>query len=86
MILTRGSGFMASLEQFGGEGAGGSTLGLKATEFVKTSCFEPTFELEGEQGKALLGDKEEELVGDLLRTDVIIDPIGLLIISILCPD
>ena len=27
-----------------------------------------------------------ELVGDLLGTDVKIDPIGLLIISILCPD
>ena len=77
---------MASLEQFGGEGAGGSTLGLKATEFVKTSCFEPTCELEGEQGMALLGDKEEELVGYVLGTDVKINLIGLLIISVLGPD
>ena len=74
---------MASLEQlFWGEGAGGFTLGLKASESVKTSCI--LCELEGEQYLALLGGKE--LVGSLLGTDVKIDPIGLLIISILCPD
>ena len=78
---------MASLEQ--GEGAGGSTLGLnlKTSESVKTSCIELACELEGEQYLALLGGIE--LVGDLLNllgTDVKIDPIGLLIISILCPD
>ena len=77
---------MASLEQFWGEGAGVFTVGLKASESVKTSCIELTCELEGEQGMALLDDKEEQLVGDVLGTDVIIDPIGLIIISILCPD
>ena len=76
---------MASLVQFGGEGAGGPTLGLKASESVKnSSCIELTCELEGEQYLALLGGKE--LVGDLLGTDVKIDPIGLLVISILRPD
>ena len=77
---------MVSLEQFWGEKAGGSALGLKASESVMTSCIELTCELEGEQGMALLDDKEEQLVGDVLGTDVIIDPIGLIIISILCPD
>ena len=71
-------------------------LGLKTSGSVKTSpCIELTSE-QGEQDlvpggrggasddKHLLGGKE--LVEDLLRTDVIIDPIGLIIISILCPD
>ena len=78
---------MASVEQFWEAVAGGSTLGLnlKTSESVKTSsCIELACELEGEQYLALLGGKE--LVGDLLGTDVKIDPIGLLIISILCPD
>ena len=81
---------MASVEQFWEAVAGGSTLGLnlKTSESVKTSsCIELACELEGEQYLALLGGKE--LVGDLLNllgTDVKIDPIGLLIISILCPD
>ena len=77
---------MASLEQFGGEGAGGSTMGLKASESVKTSsCIELACEQEGEQDLVLLGGKEE-LVGDVLGTDVEIDPMGLLTISILSPD
>ena len=115
MILTGDSGFVAFLEQFWGEGAGGSTLearhrlvlldliaslsflGVETSESVKTSpCIELTSEQEGEQDlvlgerggasddKHLLGGKE--LVEDLLGTDVIIDPIGLIIISILCPD
>ena len=77
---------MVSLEQlFWGEGAGGFTLGLRVSGSVKTSpCIKLACELEGEQYLALLGGKE--LVGDLLGTDVKIDPIGLLIISILCPD
>ena len=51
-----------------------------------TSCIELTCELEGEQGMALLDDKEEQLVGDVLGTDVEIDPMVLLTISILSPD
>ena len=71
-------------------------LGLKTSESVKTS---PCIELTSEQGEQdlvpggrggasndwhLLGGNE--LIGDLLGTDVKKDPIGLLIISILCPD
>ena len=72
-------------------------LGLKTSESEKTSpCIELTSEIDGEQDlvlggrggasddKHLLGGKE--LVEDLLGTDVILDPIGLIIISILCPD
>ena len=81
---------MAFLEQFWGEGAGGSTMGLnlKTSESVRTSsCIELTCEQEGDQDLVLLGGKGEELVGDVLgTTDVKIDPIGILIISILCPD
>ena len=79
---------MASVEQFWDAGAGGSTLGLKASESVKTcSCVKFTCEQEGEQDLVLLGCKEEEeLVGDVLSTDVKMVPTGLLIISILCPD
>ena len=79
---------MVSLEQlFWGEGAGGLTLGLKASGSVKTSpCIKLACEQEGEQDMALLGGKGEELVGDVFGTDIKIDPIGLLIISILCPD
>ena len=72
-------------------------LGLKTSGSVKTSpCNELTSEQEGEQdlfpgGKGGAIDDwhplgGNELVGDLLGTDVKIDPIGLLIISILCPD
>ena len=81
---------MAFLEQFWGEGAEGSTMGLnlKTSESVRTSsCIELTCEQEGDQDLVLLGGKGEELVGDVLgTTDVKIDPIGILIISILCPD
>ena len=79
---------MVSLEQlFWGEGAGGLTLGLKASGSVKTSpCIKLACEQEGEQDMALLGGKEEELVGDVLGRDVEIDPMGLLTISILSPD
>ena len=74
-------------------------LGLETSESVKTSPFIELTSEQGEQdlvprnprGKGgasndwhLLGGNE--LVGDLLGTDVKIDPIGLLIISILCPD
>ena len=72
-------------------------LGLKTSESVKTSPFiELTSEQEGEQNLVpggiggasndwhLLGGNE--LVGDLLGTDVKIDPTGLLTISFLCPD
>ena len=72
-------------------------LGVETSDSVKTSpCIELTSEQEGEQDlvlggrggasddKHLLGGKE--LVEDLLGTDVIIDPMGLIIISILCPD
>ena len=62
---------MASLEQFWGEGAGVFTVGLKASESVKTSCIELTCELEGEQYLTFLGGKES--VGDLFGTDVKID-------------
>ena len=98
MILVTVSGIKAFLDELlWGEGAGGLTLGLKTSESVKTSpCIELTSEQEGEQDLVLggrgcaiddwhlLGGKE--LVGDLLGTDVKIDPTGLLIISILCPD
>ena len=80
---------MAFLEQLWGEGAGGSTMGLnlKASESVRTSsCIELTCEQEGDQDLVLLGGKEEEWVGDVLGTDVEIDSIGLLTISILSPD
>ena len=78
---------MACLEQFGGEGAGGSTLGLKASGSVKTSsCIKLAREQEAEQDLALLGGKEEEFVGDVLGTDVEVDPMVLLTIFILCPD
>ena len=80
---------MAFLEQFWGEGAGGSTMGLnlKTSESVRTSsCIKLAGVQEGEQDMALLGGKGEELVGDVFGTDIKIDPIGLLIISILCPD
>ena len=79
---------MVSLEQFWSGKAGGSALGLKASESVRTSsCIELTCEQEGDQDLVLLGGKGEELVGDVLgTTDVKIDPIGILIISILCPD
>ena len=72
-------------------------LGMEISESVRTSpCNELTSEQEGEQDLVLggrggasddwqlLGGKE--LVEYLLGTDVIIDPIGLIIISILCPD
>ena len=72
-------------------------LGLKTSGSVKTSpCIELTSEQEDEpalvpggRGGAnndwhLLGGNE--LVEDLLGTGVKIDPTGLLIISILCPD
>ena len=72
-------------------------LGVKTSESVKTSPFiELTLEQEGEQNLVpggrggasndwhLLGGNE--LIGDLLGTDVKKDPIGLLIISILFPD
>ena len=69
--------FMVSVEQFRGEGAGGSTLGLKTSGSVKTSpCIKLACEQEGEQDLVLLGGKEEELVGDVLGTDVEIDPMG----------
>ena len=71
-------------------------LGLKTSGSVKTS---PCIELTSEQGEQdlvpggrggasndwhlLVGN---ELVGDLLGTDVKVDPTGLLIISILCSD
>ena len=80
---------MAFLEQLWGEGAGGSTMGLnlKTSESVRTSSFIGlTCEQEGDQDMVLLGGKEAELVGDVLGTDVKINMIGLLIISILCPD
>ena len=80
---------MAFLEQFWGEGAEGSTMGLnlKTSESVRTSsCIELTCEQEGDQDLVLLGGKEEELVGDVLGTDVKIDTMGLLTISILSPD
>ena len=79
---------MAFLEQFWGEGAGGSTMGLnlKTSESVGTSCIELTCEQEGDQDLVLLGGKEEEWVGDVLGTNVKIDSIGLLTISILSPD
>ena len=80
---------MAFLEQFWGEGAGGSTMGLnlKTSESVTTSsCIELTCEQEGDQDLVLLGGKEEEWVGDVLGTNVKIDSIGLLTISILSPD
>ena len=80
---------MAFLEQFWGEGAGGSTMGLilKTSESVRTSsCIELTCEQEGDQDLVFLGGKGQELVGDVLGTDVKIDPVGILIISFLCPD
>ena len=80
---------MAILEQFWGEGAGGSTMGLnlKTSESVRTSSFIGfTCEQEGDQDMVLLGGKEAELVGDVLGTDVKIDTMGLLTISILSPD
>ena len=82
-----GSDLTASLEQFWGEGARGSNLGLKTLESVKTSsCIELTCEQKGDQDLVLLGGKEEEWVGDVLGTNVKIDSIGLLTISILSPD
>ena len=74
----------SALEQFCDERAGGSTLGLKTGASVKTSlCIELNSEQEGGQDLVLLGGKGEELVADVLGTDVKIDPMGLLIISIL---
>ena len=62
-------------------------LNLKTSESVRTSsCIELTCEQEGDQDLVLLGGKGEELVGDVLGMDVDIDPMGLLTISILCPD
>ena len=78
---------MPSMEQFWDEGPGGSTLEAKTLESVKTSpCIELTCEQEGDQDMVLLGGKEEEWVGDVLGTDVKIDPMGLLTIFILSPD
>ena len=63
-------------------------LNLKTSESVRTSsCIKLACVQEGEQDMALLGGKGEELVGDVLgTTDVKMDPIGILVISILCPD
>ena len=62
-------------------------LNLKTSESVRTSsCIELTSEQEGDQDLVLLGGKEEEWVGDVLGTNVKIDSIGLLTISILSPD